>query len=109
MRLFKILFYLALVALGVKIAIAFGVPQFRYHAFKSDTREVLRLNIAKDEDLIEKLHDKAKEYKLPVEKRHILLIRNDAGLRATVSWSETVDLYGFYSRKFNFVVDEQRQ
>lgn len=105
MKILKVAIYILLFATALKLLIAFGMPQFRYHAYKSDAKEIVNLAMKDEEELRARLLEKAGEYDLPVREDQIRISGERGDFRASISWSETVNIYNYYSKTYDFSVD----
>jgi hypothetical protein len=106
MRKLKGLFWLLLFAAIVYAGFQFVMPQYRYHVFESDMRDVIRFGVRDDAAMLEKIMQKVEEHGIPVTKDDISLYRDREGrYNAKVSWSQTVDIFGLYSKTYDFSVD----
>jgi hypothetical protein len=103
--IFWLLFLVLLVYLGFK----FGVPYYRYLAFKSDTKEIARISVdvRDDEQIRNRIFERAQELKIPIEKDDIEISRTDRVLRVRTSWFEVVDIYGIYQKTLTFSIDTE--
>jgi hypothetical protein len=109
MRLLKALFYIALLAVCIHLAILFGMPQFRYYSYKSEAGEIVKLDLGGAVKVKERLLEEAREYNLPVEMGQIAVSGEPGRYNAQITWSETVDVYGLYSKEFGFTVEVSRR
>lgn len=103
----KFIFVMLVLASLVYAGLKFGMPYYRYSAFKSDTKELARISIGDTEKTRAQIFERAQELKLPLEENDIKVTKTVRGVRVQASWSETVDLLGLYQKKFNFAVDEE--
>lgn len=103
----KFIFTMLVLASLVYAGLKFGMPYYRYSAFKSDTKELARISIGDTEKTRAQIFERAQELKLPLEENDIKVTKTVRGVRVQASWPETVDLLGLYQKKFNFAVDEE--
>lgn len=103
----KFIFIMLVLASLVYAGLKFGMPYYRYSAFKSDTKELARISIGDTEKTRAQIFERAQELKLPLEENDIKVTKTVRGVRVQASWPETVDLLGLYQKKFNFAVDEE--
>jgi len=103
----KAIFWLLILVFLVYVGLKFGVPYYRYLAFKSDAKEIVRVSIeVRDEETIRNLiFERAEELKVPIDKKDIEVLKTEKDIRVKVSWSEVVDLLGMYQRTLKFDVD----
>ncbi len=101
-RIMWLLFFAFLIYLGVK----FGMPYYRYLAFKSDTKEIARVSVQQGEEEIRKsVFERAQELKIPVQEKDIEISMTPLGVRIKTSWFEVVDILGMYRKTLMFSVD----
>lgn len=101
----KFVFTVLVIGLLVYTGIQFGIPYYKYSAFKTDAKDITRLsleNVAKTRGI---LFERAKELKIPIEEEDISVVNMGKTVRVKISWSETVDLLGLYQKQLEFTVD----
>ncbi|MEW6068922.1 MAG: hypothetical protein AB1610_11620 [Nitrospirota bacterium] len=103
----KFLFFALVIGFTVYVGIKFAMPYYRYSAFKSYTEELVRISVWDSEKTKAQLFEKAQEIKLPFERENLYVTKEDKLTRAQVSWSETVDIFGFYQKELYFSIDEE--
>ncbi len=101
----KFVFIVAVLAFLVYAGIQFGMPYYRYTAFKSDTKEIARISIGDIERTKIMLNERAQELKIPIEEKDILVTRTEKTVKVKTSWSETVDILGLYQKRLDFTVN----
>jgi len=101
----KFVFVIGLLAFLVYAGIKFGMPYYRYSAFKSDTKELARISTGEIEKTRLMIFERAQELKLPLEEEKIEVTKTVKGIRVQTSWAETVDMLGLYQKKLNFAID----
>lgn len=102
---FKFIFVTGLIALGIYAGLQFGMPFYKYSAFKTDAKELARISIGELEKTKSQIFGSAQEHNLPIEEKDIQITKTGRGVRVRTSWSETVDILGIYQRTFDFTVD----
>jgi hypothetical protein len=101
----KTLFILTILGLIGYTLFLLSVPYYHYLAFKSDLKEILRVSVTdKPGEVMEKIMNIVEQYNIPVNRREIKLT-NKNGYRVQVSWTEEVNFYNLYERKFAFSID----
>jgi hypothetical protein len=103
----KFIFVILILASIAYVGLKFGIPYYKYSAFKSDTKELARISIGNTEKTRSQIYERAQELKIPLEESDIEVTKTVNGVRVQASWSETVDLLGLYQKKINFAVDEE--
>lgn len=101
----KFIFVSALLAFLVYAGIKFGMPYYRYAAFKSDAKELARVSVGDVGKTKVLIFERAQELRLPLTEEEIQVTRTEKEVRVRTSWSETVDLLGVYKKKLNFSID----
>jgi len=102
----KVLLCLMVPAAIIYVAVLFGMPFYRYYAFESDARDVLRFEVQNEEKMSDKIREKAENLGIPLTESSIAVYQDFEGkYSAKVSWSETVSLLNLYSKRFDFRVD----
>lgn len=101
----KFLFVTALLAFCIYSGIKFGMPYYRYSAFKSDSKELARVSLGDAERTKVQILEKAEEFHIPISAEDLTVTRKEKTVRVQTSWSETVDILGLYQKKINFDMD----
>ncbi len=101
----KFIFITAVLVFLIYLGIQFGMPFYRYSAFKSDVKEIARISLGNVNKTRTDIFDRAKELKIPLEEDDLIVTRSENTVRVKSSWSETVDILGLYQKKLNFRVD----
>lgn len=102
-KIIWLLIFAFLIYSGVK----FGMPYYRYLAFKSDTKEIAGISIGlhNEEEIRNSVFERAQELKIPIQKEDIELSMAPTMVRIQTSWSEVVDILGIYQKTLTFSVD----
>ncbi|HYA31799.1 MAG TPA: hypothetical protein VED67_03495, partial [Thermodesulfovibrionales bacterium] len=101
----KPLLIVAILVIAGYVGLEFGIPQYRYSAFKSEVKEIARLELGNVEKIRAQIYAAAQEYKIPIEEQDIVLTKKTNTVRVQTSWSATVDIFGIYQKTLNFTVD----
>lgn len=104
-KLKKAIIWLFILALLVYSGFQFGMPYYRYSAFKSDAKEIARTSLGGEEKARQQIFHRAQELKVPLRENDIQVIRVDKLIQVKASWSETVDLLGLYQKTLHFTVN----
>jgi hypothetical protein len=84
----------------------FGMPYYRYVAFKSEVKEIARVSVGlKDEEIENRVFERVQELKIPIQKDDIELSSTGKMVRIKTSWIEVVDILGQYRKTLIFSVD----
>lgn len=102
-KIIWLLIFVFLIYSGVK----FGMPYYRYLAFKSDTKEIAKISIVlhDEEKIRNRVLESAEELKIPIQKEDIELSVTPTIVRIQTSWIEVVDILGIYQKSLSFSVD----
>jgi len=105
----KTFFWLLVLAFLVYSGIQFGMPYYRYLAFKSDTKEIARVSIElkNEEEIKDKVFERAQELKIPIDREDIELSKTAKVVRIRTSWFEVVDILGIYQKTLKFAIDTE--
>jgi hypothetical protein len=95
----------ALLVFLIYLGIQFGMPFYRYSAFKSDVKEVARISLGDVNRTRTDIFERAKELNIPLEEENLIVTKSGNRVRVKSSWSETVDILGLYQKKLDFTVD----
>lgn len=104
----KKLIYITVFVFVVYSGIQFGMPYYRYYAFKTDAADIVRFRYSDRnaiEDLKSKMLERAQEIGVPISKNHIKAHRTETGYWAEIKWQETVDILGQYQKTLYFKVE----
>ncbi len=93
-----------LIALGYS-GFQFGMPYYKYSAFKNEVKEITRVSLGDAAKAKAEVYQAAKEFKIPIEEQDIQVTAKEKTVRVQTSWSTTVDLLGLYQKELQFVVD----
>lgn len=101
----KPLLVIAIMAFLVYSGIQFGVPYYRYSAFKSEAKEIARIELGQVEKTRAQIFEAAQNQKIPIEAEDIQITKKTNTIRIQTSWSVDVDILGLYQRTLHFTVD----
>ncbi len=96
---------LILLAASIYVGIQFGIPYYRYSAFKDEVKELARVGLGNVEKIKTDVYEAAKTLKIPVEKEDIEVTKRGENVRVQTSWTLNVDLLGLYQKEINFKID----
>lgn len=103
----KALLCLGVTALALYSAFMFGLPYYRYYAFRSDAGDVIRFRARDAREMQKSLLEKAREYGVPAGEANVEVSSVEGGYWARVKWTEDVDILGLYHRKLRFGFEVQ--
>lgn len=101
----KPLLCLIILAALIYSGIQFGIPYYRYFAFKNEVKELARVGLGNPEKIKIDVYEATKALKIPIEKEDIEVTKRGDNIRVKTSWTVHVDLLGLYQRDINFNID----
>ncbi|MEJ2314002.1 MAG: hypothetical protein P8Y85_04335 [Nitrospirota bacterium] len=107
----KKLAYIVSVVFIIYAGFRFGMPYYRYYAFKTDAADIVRFDFTvrdAEEEIRKDLIERAQELGVPIGANQINVYRTEDGYRVDAKWQETVDLLGQYQKTLSFEVEVGR-
>ncbi|MFZ2197858.1 MAG: hypothetical protein WAV13_09010, partial [Thermodesulfovibrionales bacterium] len=101
---FKGFFLLFVLVAVVYVGISFGKPYYRYHTLSSNTDDFLKTDIGNIEAIRKKVMKDAEELKVPLNEKNREVVIEQKIVKVKATWSETVDFWGYYQKKIDFVM-----
>jgi|WetSurSiteA1Bulk_404760.scaffolds.fasta_scaffold107142_2 hypothetical protein len=101
----KVIFVVGLLIFLVYAGFQFGIPYYKYSAFKSDAKEIARISLGQPDKTKAQIFEKAQEIKIPITEEDIIVERTAKSIKVQTEWSETVDIMGFYQKRLDFTID----
>jgi hypothetical protein len=101
----KFFLTMLILAFAVYAGYKFGMPYYKYSAFKSEARALARISVGDIDRTRALIFEKAEELGLPLTEKDIEVRRLDKTILVQTSWSERVDLLGFYQKDLYFTID----
>jgi len=101
--------FLSLVVLGALVfaGISFGKPYYRYYELGSLTRDFLKTDVGDINAIRKNIMDNAAELHVPLDEGDLEVVVDKKVVKVRATWSETVDFWGYYQKKFDFVMEEE--
>jgi hypothetical protein len=101
-------FFVLLVLLATAYAgISFGKPYYRYNTLRSHTKDLLLTEVGNIQSIRTKVLAEAAELKVPLKESDIQVTESQKVVRVKAAWSETVDFWGYYQKRLDFVIEEE--
>jgi len=98
--------WLLILSFLVYSGIKFGMPYYRYVAFKSEVKEMTKVSVGLKEDEIKnRVFERAQELKIPIQRDDIELFTTEKMVQIRTSWFEVVDILGLYRKTLIFSID----
>lgn len=90
----------------IYVGISFGKPYYRYNTLRSHTKDVLLTGIDNVEAVKEKVLTDAAELQIPLKESNleVTMVPMSKVIKVKATWSETVDFWGYYQKKLDFVM-----
>jgi len=101
---FLMLFILVAV---VFVGISFAKPYYRYYTLSSHTDDFLKTDIGNVEAIRKNVMKDAEELKVPLDEKNLEVVVVEKIIKVKAAWSETVDFWGYYQKKIDFVMEEE--
>lgn len=101
----KPLLMLAILAALAYAGFQFGMPYYRYSAFKSEVKAITQIELGDVKTTKAEVYEAAQKYKIPVGEEDIRVTKEEKTVRVQTEWSVTVDLFGLYQRTLDFEVN----
>jgi hypothetical protein len=92
----------ALIVFLVYLGVKFGMPYYKYSAFKSDIKEMVRVSLGDVNKTKTEVLQRAQELKIPIGEKDVVIEKKENIIIVTTSWSETVDVLGVYQKTLDF-------
>jgi hypothetical protein len=103
----KGLFIVLIIVACAFVAISFGKPHYRFLMLGSHTRDILKSEIGNIETIRKQTLENAKELGIPLDEKNLEVVLDKKIIRVKATWSETVDFWGYYQKKFDFALNEE--
>ncbi len=100
-------FGLCILVAIVFVLISFGKPYYRYYTLGSHTRDFLKTDVGDINAIRKNITDNAVELKVPLDENDLEVRIEGKMIKVRANWSETVDFWGYYQKKFDFVMEEE--
>jgi len=105
----KTLIWLALLVALIYVGVTLATPYYRYYQFGSHTRDFLMTDIGEVNTIRKHVLKDAAELGVPLNDRDLTVSADTSKKRVTVkaTWTDTADLFGFYQKSIDFVMEEE--
>ena len=100
-------FWLFILVAVVFVGISFSKPYYRYYTLGSHTRDFLKTEVGDIVAIRKNIMDNAEELKVPLDEKNLEVAVVQKIIKVKATWSETVDFWGYYQKKIDFVMDEE--
>lgn len=101
------LLLLALVVAIAFVGISFGKPYYRYLVLGSHTRDIMKEEIGNADMIKERIRAEAKELNIPLQEDNLDVSIEKKTVKVDAHWSETVDFWGYYQKRLDFMIHEE--
>jgi hypothetical protein len=103
----KGLFIILIIVACAFVAISFGKPHYRYLMLGSHTRDILKSELGNVDIIKKQTLENAKELGIPLDEKNLEVVLDRKIIKVKATWSETVDFWGYYQKKFDFALNEE--
>ena len=105
----KTLLGLALLVGLIFVGVTFATPYYRYYQFGSHTRDFLKTDIGEVNLIRKHMIEDAAELGVPLNDKDLSVSVDKFKkiVRVKASWTDTVDLFGYYQKSIDFVMEEE--
>ena len=100
-------FWLFILVAIVFVGISFSKPYYRYYTLGSHTRDFLKTEIGNIDKIRQNVMSDAEELKVPLDEEDLDVVKEGKIIKIKATWSETVDFWGYYQKKIDFVMEEE--
>jgi hypothetical protein len=100
-------FWLFVLVAIVFVGISFSKPYYRYYLLGSHTRDFLKTDIGDINAIRKNIMDNAAELNAPLDENDLEVVLERKIIKVRATWSETVDFWGYYQKKLDFVMEEE--
>ena len=100
-------FCLFILVAVVFVGISFSKPYYRYYTLGSHTRDFLKSDTGDVNAIRKNIMDNAAELKVPLDENGLEVAIVNKMVKVKATWSETVDFWGYYQKKIDFVMEEE--
>ncbi len=94
-----------LLVVSVYIGYKFTMPYYRYFSLKSEARSIARLSYSGPDRYRDLVYEETRSLHIPVKPSDIHVVITNKQVRISTSWSEVVDLAGYYQVPLDFKVE----
>jgi hypothetical protein len=98
---------LGVLAALVFVGISFAKPYYRYYTLASNTSNFLKTDVGNIDVIKANVMKDAEELNVPLDENDLKVVVVDRRIKVKATWSETVDFWGYYQKKLDFVMDEE--
>jgi len=99
--------WLIILVAVVFVGISFGKPYYRHMSFSSHTRDFLKSDIYDVGTIRKNILEDAEALKVPLDENNLEVVVKNKMVKVKATWSETVDFWGYYQKKIDFVMEEE--
>ena len=105
----KLIITLLLLVGIVFVGMSFGKPYYRFNTLRSHTKDILLQDLGDVDVIKKKIMEDAAELNVPLEEGNleVVFIPTTKMIKVKATWSEVVDLWGYYQKKFDFVMETE--
>lgn len=101
-----ILLILVLVAIAF-VGMSYAKPYYKYYTLGSHTRDFLKSDVGQVEAIKQDVMKNAQELQIPLNESNLNVAIVQKIIKVKATWSDTVDFWGYYQTKLDFVMEEE--
>ncbi len=80
-------------------------PFYRYMTLRSLTKDILMMELGNLETVKKEIMITAKDLDVPLNANNLKIYMHKKVVKVNAQWSETVDYWGYYQKRFDFTMD----
>lgn len=80
-------------------------PFYRYMTLQSLTKDILMMELGNLEAIKKDIMQTAKDLNVPLHANNLKVYMHKKVVKVNAQWSETVDYWGYYQKRFDFTMD----
>lgn len=103
----KFFLSLFIIVAVIFVGISFAKPYYRYYTLGSHTRDSLKIEIGNLGEIRKRVLVDAAELNIPLEPSDLSVTTVEKVVKVKAAWTDTVDLWGYYEKKIDFVMEEE--
>ena len=100
-------FSILLIALVVIVAVQFAKPYYRYYMLLIHTKSTIKIQSTNTKIIREKIISYADMKNIPLREENLSVNIEHMTVTVSAEWSDMIDLYGYYQKRVDFVIDEE--
>ncbi len=91
----------------VYAGVSFAKPYYRYHTLGSHTNNFLKTDVGDINAIRKNIMHNAAALNVPLVEKNLDVKIVDKFVKVRATWTDTVDFWGYYQKKIDFVMEEE--